>query len=121
MKTAKEPLAAARAAAEKTFAPGSEDHRRVMAGLASAGHVLDGSADPASYRSHQVRVPATVDVKAIRAKTSLTQAAFAERYGFAVGSVRDWEQERSVPERSNRLLLTIIERRPDILDDLLTS
>lgn len=121
MKKTSKLIADARRAANAAFTPGSEDHKRVMAGLASAGPILDNTADRTTYRLHQVQVPDAIDVKAIRAKTELSQEAFAHRYGFSVGAVRDWEQERKTPERSNRLLLTIIERRPEVLDELLTA
>ena len=100
---------------------GDEDFDRVMAGLADAKAILDGSAAPGSYKLQTVKVPDHVDVKAIRSKTHLTQVAFASRYGFSPGAVRDWEQGRKPPEKSNRLLLTIIDQRPDVIDDLLSA
>lgn len=100
---------------------GDEDYERVMAGLADAKAIIDGSAAPGSYKIQTIKAPDHVDVKAIRSKTHLSQVAFAARYGFSPGAVRDWEQGRKPPEKSNRLLLTIIDRRPDIIDDLLTA
>ncbi|WGM45377.1 hypothetical protein KOAAANKH_00239 [Brevundimonas sp. NIBR10] len=100
---------------------GDEDHDRIMAGLAEAKAILDGVAPSDSYVLHRVAVPDRVDVKAIRSRTGLSQVAFAARYGFSPGAVRDWEQNRKPPEKANRLLLTIIERRPDVIDDLLTA
>lgn len=99
---------------------GSEDYNRIMAGLEEAKAIIEGSAPASSYRQHKVRVPDAVDVKWIRTRLKLTQEAFATRYGFSAGAVRDWEQGRKTPERSNRLLLTIIERRPEVIDELLT-
>jgi len=60
-------------------------------------------------------VPEAVDVKAIREVEGLSQEAFAKRYGFTVAAVRDWEQGRRRPERSARILLTLIEREPDVV------
>ena len=100
---------------------GDEDHDRIMAGLAEAKAILDGVASTDSYVLHRIAVPDRVDVKAIRSRTGLSQVAFATRYGFSPGAVRDWEQNRKPPEKANRLLLTIIERRPDVIDDLLTA
>jgi putative transcriptional regulator len=100
---------------------GDEDFNRIMAGLEQAKAIVAGAAAPESYRLHQVQVPETVDVKAIRARTGLSQVAFAIRYGFSPGAVRDWEQNRKPPEKANRLLLTIIDRRPDVIDDMLTA
>jgi putative transcriptional regulator len=55
-------------------------------------------------------VPEKVDVPAIRAKTRLSQAKFAERYGIPIGTLRDWEQDRRQPDQPARVLLSIIER-----------
>lgn len=100
---------------------GDEDFNRVMAGLEEARAIITGTAAPDSYRLRQVHVPEEVDVKAIRARTGLSQTAFAARYGFSPGAVRDWEQKRKPPEKANRLLLTIIDRRPDVIDDVLAA
>lgn len=65
-----------------------------------------------------VEVP-TIDVKAIRSSLNLTQEDFAERFGFSVASVRNWEQERRRPEKSARLLLAMIEQAPEMVRDVL--
>ncbi len=65
-----------------------------------------------------VEVP-TIDVKAIRDSLNLTQEDFAERFGFSVASVRNWEQERRRPEKSARLLLAMIEQAPEMVRDVL--
>lgn len=90
---------------------------KIAAGLTDAMAIMEGRAAPETYRVH---VPANVDVKAIRAKLNLTQGQFAARFGFSPGAVRDWEQGRKTPEKSNRVLLTIIERRPDVVTEVLT-
>lgn len=66
-------------------------------------------------------VPEAVDVRAIRETEGLSQEAFAKRYGFTVGAVRDWEQGRRRPERSARILLTLIQREPDVVRRVLTA
>jgi putative transcriptional regulator len=66
-------------------------------------------------------VPEVVDVKAIRESEGLSQEAFAKRYGFTVASVRDWEQGRRRPERSARILLTLIQREPEVVHRVLTA
>lgn len=48
---------------------------------------------------------ATVDVRAVRAATRLTQGAFARTYRFPVGTVRDWEQMRRQPDTGSATLL----------------
>ena len=66
-------------------------------------------------------VPEAVDVRSIRQAEGLSQEAFAKRYGFTVGSVRDWEQGRRQPERAARILLTIIQHEPDVVQRALTA
>lgn len=83
---------------------------KIAAGLRDAAAIERGEADPSAYRVH---VPEVVDVKAIRAKLKLSQAAFAERFGFSVASVQDWEQNRRSPETSARILLKVIDREPE--------
>lgn len=59
--------------------------------------------------------PGGVNVRGIRAKLGLTQEAFAARFGFAVGTLRDWEQGRKRPEPATRTLLLVIERNPELV------
>ncbi len=66
-----------------------------------------------------VHVPEDVDVRAIRRRTNLSQAAFAARYGFPAATVRDWEQGRRRPEAAARVLLLIIQRHPDVVEEVL--
>ena len=63
-------------------------------------------------RNSSGRVPVRIDVHKIRLRTGLSQADFAERFGFAVATLRDWEQGRRQPDRSARLLLRVIEIEP---------
>jgi putative transcriptional regulator len=60
----------------------------------------------------RVRPPARVDVKAIRRRLGLSQAAFAGRFGFSLASVRNWEQGHRRPEGPARVLLRLIQREP---------
>ena len=63
----------------------------------------------------RVHIPADIDIKAIREELGLTQAAFAERHGFSIGAVRDWEQGRSVPDPSTRAFLKVIAAEPEVV------
>jgi len=83
---------------------------KIMQGIKEAGAYLDGTADKRKYRVH---VPEAVDVRKIRRRQGLSQEAFAQKYGFAVSAVRDWEQGRRTPERSARILLKIVEKEPE--------
>lgn len=64
------------------------------------------------HKTHKVRIPDHVDVATIRANLGLSQQQFADRFGFSVGSVRNWEQGIRQPEGAARVLLTVIDRNP---------
>ncbi len=66
-------------------------------------------------------VPDDVDVKSIRLSLGLTQPEFSLRFGFDVRAVQDWEQKRRQPERSARILLTVIAREPDAVKRALAN
>ena len=60
-----------------------------------------------------------LDIKAVRAKTRLSQDRFARTYGIEVTALRDWEQGRRTPDRAAQTLITIIDRAPDVVAKLL--
>jgi len=60
-----------------------------------------------------VHVPKDMDVKAIRQRLKLSQRAFAERFGFDVRAVQNWEQHRRQPDAAARVLLRVISREPE--------
>lgn len=91
---------------------------KIAAGLGDAIAYADGTAQSADFVVH---APESVDVRAIRAKTRLTQAQFAGRYGFSVAAVRDWEQARRRPQGAARILLTLIDREPDAVQRALSA
>ena len=68
-----------------------------------------------------VHVPEEIDVKALRTKLGLTQRQFAERFGFGYDAVRDWEAQRRQPERAARVLLKVIDYRPEIVAEALAE
>jgi DNA-binding transcriptional regulator YiaG len=58
-----------------------------------------------------------IDIRAIRmAAGNLTQAEFAERFGFSRGAVRDWEQGRKAPDRSTQEYLKVIAEAPRVVE-----
>lgn len=58
------------------------------------------------------RIVAGPDVKAIRAKTRLSQAAFARKLHISPATVRDWEQGRRMPDAPARTLLGMVAMNP---------
>lgn len=92
--------------------------QKIADGLEEAIAFASGDLDPSTYRVH---VPPGLDVKAIRRRQGLSQQAFAERYGFSVGRIRDWEQGRSSPDGPARILLKVIDKEPEAIERALTG
>jgi len=90
----------------------------IIQGLEDALAYLGG--DTGRGITHIVNVPAAVDVKAIRERSGLSQDRFAARYGFAVSALRDWEQGRRRPDRTARVLLTVIAKNPQAVEEALS-
>ena len=82
-----------------------EYFKGIAAGLEDAIAFVRGDASKG-------RVTAGPDVKAIRAKTRLRQAEFAESLRVPVGTVRDWEQYRRSPDAPARTLLGMVDADP---------
>ena len=51
-------------------------------------------------------------IRAVRKRMKLSRQKFADRFGLDARAVQDWEQGRRVPDRSARVLLTVIDRDP---------
>lgn len=85
--------------------------------MQQAADIMLGNLPPARAWA----APAQVDVRQIRAKTGLSQAAFARRFGFSVSAVREWEQGRRQPEAAARVLLLVIAQHPDIVEEVLAD
>jgi putative transcriptional regulator len=66
-------------------------------------------------------VPDKIDVRAIRQRLKLSQDAFASRFGFSLAAVRDWEQKRRQPEKAARVLLRVIDKRPEAVLEALAA
>ena len=82
------------------------------------------SADPdarpmtaAEFRAAR-RVP---QVRTLRRALGFTQEEFAARYQIPLGTLRDWEQGRSEPDRPARAYLKVIARDPERVHRLLTA
>jgi putative transcriptional regulator len=68
-----------------------------------------------------VHVPENVDVRSIRTDLGLSQEAFANRFGFSLAAVSDWEQQRRTPDRAARVLLLVIAQDPAVVDSALAA
>lgn len=91
----------------------------ILAGLQDALAYAHG--DTTRGQAHTVPGASAIDVKALRKRLGLTQAAFAQRYGFEVSSIRNWEQGRRQPEGPARTLLMVIDREPEAVWRALAS
>lgn len=61
------------------------------------------------------------DTAAIRAKTGLSQSEFAKSIGVAVRTLQGWEQGHRKPQGPARVLLAMVNKRPQIVQELLAS
>lgn len=52
-------------------------------------------------------------IRTLRRALGLTQEEFAARYQIPLGTLRDWEQGRTVPDQPSRAYLTVIARDPE--------
>ena len=86
----------------------------MMKGLDDVESFLAGKRE--GFRVH---VPEQVDVKAIRTNLKLTQAAFSGLFGFSLDAVKHWEGGRRTPDPSARAYLTIIDKAPSMVIDIL--
>jgi putative transcriptional regulator len=59
------------------------------------------------------RMKRTPQVKIIRRALGISQEDFAARYHIPIGTLRDWEQGRVVPDQAARAYLTVIAREPE--------
>lgn len=92
--------------------------KRLIKAAEEARSIVRGEADPSTYRVH---VPADIDVKAIRQRMKMTQAQFSARYGFPLGTLRDWEQGKGKPDTSARVLLLVISKEPEAVERALQA
>lgn len=90
----------------------------IMAGAKEALAYARGEGDLSRYKIH---IPGDIDVKAIRKSTGLTQEAFAMRYGFNLGRLRDLEQKRTRPDSVVRAYLLVIRKNPKAVMDALAA
>lgn len=60
-----------------------------------------------------VRMKRTPQVKVVRRALRLTQEEFADQFHVPIGTLRDWEQGRSVPDKAAEAYLRVIARDPD--------
>ncbi|MBI1208530.1 MAG: helix-turn-helix domain-containing protein [Azospirillum sp.] len=89
----------------------SEIGEQIIESLEEA--LADARGEATGVRHHVVMVPEAVDVKAIRGRLGMSQSEFARTFGFPLGTLQNWERGHRRPEGAARVLLTVIDRRPE--------
>jgi putative transcriptional regulator len=90
--------------------------RRIIASLREAVDWAEGKDIPG--RVTTVEVP-TIDIRATRKSLGLSQTAFAAKFGFQPATLKNWEQGRTHPDGPARVLLAVIARHPEAVEDAL--
>jgi putative transcriptional regulator len=65
-----------------------------------------------------VHVP-EIDERKVRTKMGLSQTEFATKFGLPPATLRNWEQGRSRPDAPTRVLLAVIAKHPEAVEDVL--
>jgi putative transcriptional regulator len=60
-------------------------------------------------------VPESLDVKAIRERTKMSQGVFAATLDQIAEPLKDWEQGLCAPDSAVRAYLTVIDRQPELV------
>jgi putative transcriptional regulator len=94
----------------------SEAFKKIERGLLEAIAFAKGEDTGAIV--HHIEVPDS-DVRAIRARTGLSQAEFARSIGVKKATLLNWEQDRRKPEGPARVLLALIAKEPGIVQRVL--
>ena len=72
-------------------------------------------------RTRTVYVPEAIDVRAVREKTGLSQSEFAQRFGFSIRTLQEWEQGRARPDSAVRAYLLVIDRNRTAVETALAG
>ena len=75
---------------------------------------LDDAINHAKGKSRNtiVHKPETIDVKAIRETTGMSQQRFCATFGISLGTLRHWEQGLHSPRGTARVLLKVVASNP---------
>ena len=101
---------------QRRMAPSDEqtgDQKRDMAAREEMRADIEGRKSLEIIARDQIPLP---DIQELRKRMGLSQVRFAERFGFSVAALRNWEQSRRVPDRSTRLLLRLIAEEPELVE-----
>ena len=63
----------------------------------------------------------SLNVKAIREKTGMSQQRFCATFGISLGTLRHWEQGLRTPRGAARVLLKIVDQNPQAVIEAVTE
>jgi len=93
-----------------------------------SARIVEGLEEAAAWpRGEDVPVQVTlvhtpeVDVREVRRRMGLSQTQFATKFGFPPATLRNWEQGRVRPDASTRVLLAVIAKHPERVEDVLSG
>lgn len=102
----------------------TKDNERTEFGL----RLEEGLREALAWKRGDIALPVrNVDVmpaarvKEIRKAVAKTSKEFEARFGVPARTVEGWEQGRRQPDPAARVLLTVIERNPEAVEQALTA
>jgi putative transcriptional regulator len=96
----------------------SEAGKRLIESAEQALAFAEGRKGPQGYRVH---IPEGIDVRRIRGQFHMSQAQFAQEFGFSVRTLQEWEQGRSVPRGVSKHFLIVLQKEPEAVRRALTA
>ncbi|TGD94736.1 helix-turn-helix domain-containing protein [Methylobacterium nonmethylotrophicum] len=93
----------------------TDSFTRIMSGAKSALATMEGNPPTGTV----VHAPDDLDVAEIRTRTGLEQSTFTETIGVSFHTLRNWGQRRRRPEGPARVVLALVEKRPQVVPEIL--
>ena len=90
--------------------------QEIIASLKEAIAWAGGENVPVRVTTVQVPI---INVRAVRRRLGLSQSEFAAKFGFYPATLRNWEQGRTRSDGPARVLLAVIARHPEAVEDAL--
>ena len=90
---------------------------KLMEGMRDLVAYVNGDTSKAA-RVTVVHVP---NIKAIRKHLAMTQKEFAESFHLPLGTVREWEIGRRVPDQAAQVLLSVIAAKPKLVQQVVAK
>ncbi len=94
--------------------------------LTVGGEILQGAGEAlAAIKGDTTAVRVTIipriDVGEIRRRVRMTQAEFSRAFGLSLDSVKNWEQGHRSPEGPAKVLLAVIAKDPQAVQNALAA